>query len=616
MVETKELDEDATPTVVFEDLLELVGGTGRWQMMVMTLAALGVFQVPLHSLGSAFISGDQQYRCLVPGENTETSDYNPTNETTWKNINQWILTDNVTEEWKKCTLLAVRGDRQSGEIECQSWVYSHRVYLSTIVQDWDLVCSRKWMKSTVQSSYMLGCLIGSMLTGVLSDRYGRRWTICLASLVFFVFNMASSFATTYSVFILLRFLAAIPRGGLYCTLFILCVELAGTRRRAAAGLMINIPYALGMVLLSALAYWIRSWMVLQLSMASFGALLFVYWLLLPESPRWLILHGQMDRAQKELERAASWNKHVLTPADKLELRCKMERYQQSEMANCNGESSHSGGVSSKCHQKINTELKNGDINVSIKREQHKRVLVCQSLLACPSTICELKRLVDTPHMRHISLAHFFNWLIIALCYYGVTFDAARLSSNPYLAIALSGTLEIPAYLCSLWLVTVLGRRCSVLLTHSLTAMSLLLMLAIPRRNFWIGLVLQMTGRFATTASYGIIYLYSSECFPTVLRNLGVGLCGTFEDVGSMTAPYVVDLLGEWHWSVPSVVFVSGTLLAALAILRTPETAQTLLPDTVKDVQHRLELNAESNSLAKSNDKTACNGEPHVVNTHL
>ena len=43
-------------------------------------------------------------------------------------------------------------------------------------------------------------------------------------------------------------------------------------------------------------------------------------------------------------------------------------------------------------------------------------------------------------------------------------------------------------------------------------------------------------------TFAIAYLYTAELFPTSVRNVAVGAASTFARVGSMSAPYIVDLL--------------------------------------------------------------------------
>ena len=55
-------------------------------------------------------------------------------------------------------------------------------------------------------------------------------------------------------------------------------------------------------------------------------------------------------------------------------------------------------------------------------------------------------------------------------------------------------------------------------------------------------VLAMIGKMCASASYAIIYLYTSELFPTSIRNTGMGTCSMMARIGAMIAPKVLDLV--------------------------------------------------------------------------
>ena len=52
----------------------------------------------------------------------------------------------------------------------------------------------------------------------------------------------------------------------------------------------------------------------------------------------------------------------------------------------------------------------------------------------------------------------------------------------------------------------------------------------------------MVGKFLISMTFAIAYLYTAELFPTNVRNVAVGTASTFARVGSISAPYIVDLL--------------------------------------------------------------------------
>lgn len=57
----------------------------------------------------------------------------------------------------------------------------------------------------------------------------------------------------------------------------------------------------------------------------------------------------------------------------------------------------------------------------------------------------------------------------------------------------------------------------------------------------VALALEMTGKFGFTMAFSIVYIYTAEIYPTVLRNVGMGMCSSAARIGSITAPYVIYL---------------------------------------------------------------------------
>lgn len=58
---------------------------------------------------------------------------------------------------------------------------------------------------------------------------------------------------------------------------------------------------------------------------------------------------------------------------------------------------------------------------------------------------------------------------------------------------------------------------------------------------YVALALEMTGKFGFTMAFSIVYIYTAEIYPTVLRNVGMGMCSSAARIGSIIAPYVIYL---------------------------------------------------------------------------
>ena len=86
---------------------------------------------------------------------------------------------------------------------------------------WNLVCDRLPLLSTIQGSYMGGVFAGCIVFGWASDKFGRRLTMLIAALIQLVSSVAAAFATNYVIFIFLRFLIAFSVSGVFECGFVL-----------------------------------------------------------------------------------------------------------------------------------------------------------------------------------------------------------------------------------------------------------------------------------------------------------------------------------------------------------------------------------------------------------
>ncbi|XP_070546898.1 organic cation transporter protein-like [Ptychodera flava] len=194
-------------------------------------------------------------------------------------------------------------------------------------------------------------------------------------------------------------------------------------------------------------------------------------------------------------------------------------------------------------------------------------------------------IIKSSTLRKRSLNLFFNWFTNSLVYLGVSLNTSNLGGDDYLNAFISAAVEIPAAAMGLYIVdTKLGRRWSLCGTMVLGGLACILTLFAPSCEMeWIGITLAMIGKFCITCSFGVIYIFSAEMYPTPARNSGVGVCSMCARVGGILAPQILLLSTLWE-PLAVVVFGACSISAGLLVLLLPETRNLKLPETIKEAE--------------------------------
>ncbi|KAL6255646.1 hypothetical protein P5V15_012893 [Pogonomyrmex californicus] len=186
-----------------------------------------------------------------------------------------------------------------------------------------------------------------------------------------------------------------------------------------------------------------------------------------------------------------------------------------------------------------------------------------------------------PNLKRKSILLFFNWLVNSGTYYGLSWHASNLGGNDYVNFVISGIVEVPAYTFLIFTLNRWGRKIIFCGYMMLSGLALLGTLFVPANMPWLIVCLAMIGKLAITSSYGAIYVFTAEQFPTVIRNVGLGASSTFARIGGVIAPYVNHLSEIWT-PLPLVIFGSCALIGGLMSLLLPETLNKKLPESIQD----------------------------------
>jgi MFS family permease len=177
--------------------------------------------------------------------------------------------------------------------------------------------------------YILGAVLGSLYFGWLADRIGRKRLFILTLAIYLGATVATAFSFHYWWFLACRFLTGAGIGGEYAAINSAIDELIPARVRGQVDLAINGSYWLGTAAGAALTLVLLDPNIFPLDIGwriafGLGALLGLCILLVrrhvPESPRWLFIHGREQEAERivsEIEQQVSQDTgQRLVPVDR------------------------------------------------------------------------------------------------------------------------------------------------------------------------------------------------------------------------------------------------------------------------------------------------------------
>jgi MFS family permease len=157
------------------------------------------------------------------------------------------------------------------------------------------------------SAYVAGAVLGALFFGWLTDRLGRKRLFTITLLVYLTATIASGLSWNFASLLAFRFITGTGIGGEYSAINATIQELIPARRRGFTDLVINGSYWIGAALgaIGALAaldpavvpvtYGWRAAFIVGGLIAAIALLLRRF---IPESPRWLMTHGQPDEAER------------------------------------------------------------------------------------------------------------------------------------------------------------------------------------------------------------------------------------------------------------------------------------------------------------------------------
>ncbi|XP_060881015.1 organic cation transporter protein [Metopolophium dirhodum] len=497
--------------------MDNLGDFGSYQLRQFLLNLMSAFTAGLHMMALVTVAAVPDYNCLIPELESES------------NITNWIVAPKFNND--SCQAII----NYNKTINCEKWSFNETYYGSTRATQWNMICDNRWMGSLAQMSYMFGVFTGAVVLGSLADKFGRKKIFCVSAVAQLFLSVGVAFLNNYWIFIATTYVYGIfGSSGSYISGFVLTMELVGPSKRSMCGILFQTTFASGIMAVAAWGYFVRDTFLLQIIYGLHSLILIPHFWLIDESPRWLWGQGRKEEAIKIVQKALKTNNNT-TPI-------LLEKEQMLSLNN----------------------------DEPIKENNQNR---SYSILD----------LFKTPNLRNNTINVCLYWFAASFGYYGISLRTGNLPGNPYFMLFVMAAVEIPSYVFVTLSMDRVGRRFLSSSMMIVGGTALLISAFFPSdplsQSISTGIV--FLGKFCIAGAFAIIYNYTVERFPTVVRNTAIGLGSMFARLAGGFTP-LVTLLDVYDVRAPAITFALVTLMSGILSTLLPETLNTVMPQTMED----------------------------------
>lgn len=524
--------KEVTKDMDFDELLPYVGEFGFYQRILFLLMIPFAFFVAWVYFSQIFITLiPDDYWCWVPELGNLTVEERraiaiPLSSGGYSKCSMYDI--NYTEILQSTTY---RANLYEATKSCQhGWEFNYTtVPYATVATELGWVCEYSALPTTAQSIFFVGAIFGGLIFGWIADQYGRIPALIGANLMGFFAGVATAFTVNFWQFAVCRFFVGFAFDNCFTMMYILVLEYVGPKWRTfVANMSIAIFFTFASCILPWIAYYLADWRMTCIVTSVPLVLAVASPWLIPESARWIVSQGDVDKAITILNKFERLN-GTKVPEDVY------QRFRET------------------C-ARIRKE-EEGDRTYSV---------------------IDLFR---SPRLRKITILFIVTWMAISLVFDGHIRNVSNLGLDVFMTFTVAAATELPA---DTFLTAVLdrwGRRwlaCGSLIISGIFS----IWASVVSNNIYTA-TLAILGRFWINISYNIGLQYAAEVLPTVVRAQGVALIHIMGYVASILAPFVV-YLDVVSSILPLLVLGIIGITAGFLTLFLPETLNRDLPQTLQD----------------------------------
>lgn len=450
--------------------------------------------------------------------------------------------------------------------------------LPTLEKEWKL---KGWQSALIASATFLGVLVGSFAWGMVADKLGRRKGYLATALFTSIFGVASCFANGYVSMMILRGLLGFGIGGSPVA-FSMLSEFLPRNDRGAYLIFFEAFWTLGTVLETLLAWVVLPtlgwrWLLALSSIPLWGLL--VAYPFLPESPRFLLISGEYDKAVKVLSDTAALNKSQLPPEGRLDRDFKDES--RGNFLDLLSPSVRRLSILLWVLWIAHAVIYYGNVLFTPKfygSHHSPTETTPASPAAAPGT--DMASFAGSLSDRILDA-------VLPIFRQRDDGPTSPISSTPqkkswlnlYVFVLLTTLSELPGLIGAAYLVERLGRRKTMAVSLGVCVGALFGLIFGPPG--WLGVALLSISRMGINGSMATLWAFTPESYPTTLRATGLGVANAFAKLATTGTPFISTALPDKYLWVAILVFALCCLGGIVAALCLPfDTKDTALSSSL------------------------------------
>lgn len=361
--------------------------------------------------------------------------------------------------------------------------------------------------------FFLGMLVGAALFGRLADRFGRRRVLILTVSSDAIFGLASVFSPDFATLLAFRFLTGMAVGGTLPVDYAMMAEFLPARNRGRWLVALEGFWSIGTVAVALAAWGVSAagvgdgWRYIFAATALPAIFGLGLRFLVPESPMFLLKTGRAEEARAVID--------------------------------------------------------------EILVENGREALRPHETLALPAATPSVS--IFSGPLRRRTATMLTIWFLVSVSYYGIfTWLPARLATGEgfgfvrgYGFLVLVALAQVPGYALAAYGVEKWGRRPTLAGFLAASALGCLLFTLTTATPVLLAASIMLMS-FALLGSWGALYAYTPELYPTAARATGMGAAGAVARLGGLLAPSVFALVAAQNLSLAIALF-AGFLAVSAAV---------------------------------------------------